>query len=84
LTIIEVFYTTLFVIATVPTTAASKAEASADCTRKRAPRINGIGRAAEQLGVTRQHLGLVLRGERISPRLLARYHQLRKPQPEEK
>lgn len=33
-------------------------------------RLAGIVRAAKALGVTRQHLRLVLRGERVSPRLL--------------
>jgi peptide deformylase len=39
----------------------------------RSPRICGIGVAAKQLGCTRQHLLLVIQGERSSPELLARY-----------
>lgn len=48
--------------------------------RKRAKRIAGIGIAAAALGVTRQHLGLVLHGDRTSPTLLARYHAWKKQQ----
>ena len=44
--------------------------------RQRACRIPGITRAASDLGVTRQHLRLVLIGERSSPRLLRRYQAL--------
>jgi hypothetical protein len=41
----------------------------------------GICRAALELGVTRQHLYLVMRGERISPRISAwlRRHQKETP-----
>jgi len=46
--------------------------------RQRARRIQGITRAASDLGVTRQHLRLVLIGERSSPPLLRRYQALRR------
>lgn len=39
-------------------------------------RIRGICAAADQLGVTRQHLHGVLTGRRQSKSLKARYHQL--------
>ena len=41
--------------------------------RKRRVRIAGIGAMAAALGVTRQHLWLVLTGQRESRRLLAQY-----------
>ena len=44
--------------------------------RKRRKRIAGIGRSAAALQVTRQHLGLVIRGGRVSKSLLARYETL--------
>jgi len=47
---------------------------------KRARRIKGIGALAALLGVTRQHLALVLRGQRESQSLLGRYHVLSKAQ----
>jgi len=40
---------------------------------KRAKRIAGIGAAAAALGVTRQHLRLVIIGDRESEILLSRY-----------
>ena len=46
--------------------------------RRRAPRIAGIGRDSARLGVTRQHLRLVLIGERCSSPLLRRYQALRR------
>jgi hypothetical protein len=45
--------------------------------RKRRKRIAGICRAADALGVTRQHLGLVIRGSRPSKSLMARYVALK-------
>ena len=39
----------------------------------RAKSVKGIVAAAQALGVTRQHLVAVLKGRRISGRLLARY-----------
>ena len=47
---------------------------------KRAKRIPGIVAAAKALGVTRQHLGLVIRGDRTSPSLLARYRNRKRQQ----
>jgi len=46
--------------------------------RRRAPRIVGIGRDSAHLGVTRQHLRLVLIGQRCSRPLLRRYQALRR------
>jgi hypothetical protein len=44
---------------------------------KRQPtRFPGIGKQAQQLGVTREHLRLVLTGERTSAGLLARWQNL--------
>jgi hypothetical protein len=40
---------------------------------KRAKRIAGIGEAAREFSVTRQHLGLVIRGHRTSPKLLKKF-----------
>ena len=48
--------------------------------RKRRKRIAGICGAADALGVTRQHLGLVIRGNRVSKSLLARYRALKADQ----
>ena len=42
----------------------------------RKPRIRGICAAAEQIGVTRDHLRMVLNGERESASLLIRFNQL--------
>ncbi len=39
--------------------------------------IRGIGRDADKLGVSRYHLGEVLRGRRRSPGLLRRYRELK-------
>ncbi len=49
---------------------------------KRAKRITGIGIAAAALGVTRQHLGLVLHGQRESKPLAVRYRAWKKQQRE--
>jgi DNA-binding phage protein len=46
--------------------------------RSRAPAIRGICKAAADLGVTRQHLYLVLNGERTSPRLLKAYRRMQR------
>ena len=43
----------------------------------RSVRFPGLLTAAQQLGVHRNHLYLVLSGQRTSHRLLARYHQLK-------
>lgn len=50
-------------------------------TIKRAKRISGIGVAAAALGVTRQHLRLVIIDSRKSETLLARYHALTAAKP---
>jgi len=39
-------------------------------------RIAGIGQSADALNVTRQHLGMVIRGDRTSKSLLAKYKAL--------
>lgn len=39
--------------------------------------IQGIGRDAERLGVSRYHLGEVIRGRRSSPGLLERYRAMK-------
>jgi len=44
---------------------------------KRQPRIKGVCAAADELGISRFHLALVIRGVRISPKLLARYRDLK-------
>ena len=44
--------------------------------RKRRKRIAGIGQSADALNVTRQHLGMVIRGDRTSKSLLAKYKAL--------
>ena len=44
--------------------------------RKRAALIRGVVRDAKILGVNRDHLSRVLRAERVSPKLLARYQAL--------
>jgi len=51
-------------------------------TRKRGPRVRGIVQAAEDLGVTRQHLRHVLAGRRRSRRLMARYDRWQRIQKE--
>lgn len=43
----------------------------------RSVRFPGLMNAAKALGVHRNHLYLVLSGQRTSHRLLARYHQLK-------
>lgn len=48
--------------------------------RKRAKRIAGITGDAAALGVTRQHLGLVLHGDRESKPLARRYRELKRQQ----
>lgn len=48
--------------------------------RKRGPRIRGICADAAALGVTHEHLALVLRGKRKSEPLLARYQALKQSQ----
>jgi hypothetical protein len=48
--------------------------------KPRTPRINGISADAEALGVTREHLFLVLRGIRKSDPLRARYQALKQAQ----
>ena len=53
-------------------------------TKKRARRIAGIGVAAAALGVTRQHLRLVIIGERESVTLLARLENWKRSQPKAK
>jgi hypothetical protein len=45
--------------------------------KKQAPRIKGICDAALALGVTRQHLALVIRKKRASRSLLKRYRAWR-------
>lgn len=50
--------------------------------KKRAPSIKGIIAAAALLGCNRHHLRWVITGERTSPKLLARYHALKKQQAE--
>jgi hypothetical protein len=49
--------------------------------RKRRERIAGIGRSAAALQVTRQHLRLVIRGDRVSKSLVARYRALQSGRP---
>jgi len=46
-------------------------------TKKRAQRFRGIGRHAEQLGVRREHLWMVLTGRRESRSLMVRYAAMR-------
>lgn len=52
-------------------------ESKMEKTQTRRKRIEGIVKAAEQLGVTRVHLYLVLTGQRESRSLLSRYHALK-------
>lgn len=42
------------------------------------PRLNGIVEDALALGVSRGHLSKVIKGQRKSPELKAKYHQLQK------
>lgn len=46
--------------------------------KRGATEFHGIGRDAAQLGVTRVHLWLVLKGKRESRPLIRRYQQLRR------
>lgn len=46
--------------------------------RKRSPRIKGICKAAEELGVTHQHLWAVLRGKRQSKSLMRKYRAMKR------
>ena len=46
--------------------------------KKRGPRIKGICKDAETLGVTHQHLWAVLHGKRQSKALMRKYRELKK------
>lgn len=46
--------------------------------KNRGMKFKGIGRHAQMLGVRREHLWLVLTGQRTSHSLLSRYSQIKK------
>ena len=58
------------------TATAAQSTGASGVERKRAALIRGVVRDSQILGVNRDHLSRVLRAERVSPKLLARYQAL--------